>query len=392
MSTTWQFYLKQPTDTIRNSTAGEFFSTEAVGDVTEALVREGIQNTLDARRKKADGSREPAHARIFLSEMGAALPASRAQHWFSTLWPHVLAPGNELRNQPALADPCPYLVFEDFGTTGLTGDPEAHDQFGEDKNRFLRFFRGEGISGSGDDKIIGSWGVGKTVFPRASRISSFFGLTVREDDRKHLLLGRSILKYHRVNERSYKPDGYFGQSRWDGFMLACADPGVLDEFRRDFHIKRQAESGLSIVVPWYEINGDDGMTRDKAIEAVLRGFFYPILMGHLAVTGATPSEEITLDASSIMRKVESMAESLRVELLPMLQLAEWAQTRVDSEFQSLVPPAPDESQKWSPELVPESVVGHIRQSPARCPARSEDFEADLAQIVECWIVIGCLSG
>ena len=47
MSLGWQFYAQQTTDPIRNPIAGEFFSTEAVGNVAEALVREGIQNTLE---------------------------------------------------------------------------------------------------------------------------------------------------------------------------------------------------------------------------------------------------------------------------------------------------------------------------------------------------------
>jgi hypothetical protein len=366
MSVSWKFYPKQPTDTIRNSTAGEFFSNEAVGHVTEALVREGIQNTLDARRKRPDGSKERAQVRIYLSESTAALPAPRAKHWFGTLWPHVMASGNGLRNQPSLTEPCPFLVFEDFGTTGLNGNEEDHDQLEDVTNHFLRFFRGEGLSGSEDDKTIGSWGVGKTVFPRASRISSFLGLTVRSDDDRKLLLGRSILKYHRVNDRSYKSDGYFGHSREDdGFMLPTGDPNVLADFRTDFRIRRQAEPGLSIVVPWYELDDDDGISRQKVMAAVLRGFFYPILMGHLAVTVATPHSEATLDADSIIREVEAIDGTLAVEMLPLLKLTEWAQTLLDSEFQTLQPPAAEESQKWSPDLVPEAVVRHIRESLTR---------------------------
>ena len=93
-------------------------------------------------------------------------------------------------------------------------------------------------------------------------------------------------------------------------MLPTGDLATLAEFRSDFRIKRQGESGLSIVVPWYEVNGDDGMTRDKAIGAVLHGFFYPILMGHLSVTIATSGEEIAIDANSIVRTVESIGGSL----------------------------------------------------------------------------------
>ena len=364
MSTEWQFYLQQPTDPIHNPISGEYFSTEAVGNVTAALIREGIQNTLDARKKKADGSWHPASVRVFLSDTAGALPANRAKSWFGTLWPHVMAPGNGLRNQPPTDEPCPFLVFEDFGTIGLTGNPEEHEVVDGVANHFLNFFRAEGHSDKGEQDR-GSWGVGKTVYPRASRICSYMGLTVRSEDNKQLLLGRSILKYHRINGKSYKSDGYFGVRRQDDFMLPTDNPAILAEFRSDFKIKRQGESGLSIVVPWYEINGDDGMTRDRVIEAVLRGFFYPILMGHLSVTIATPGGEIALDADNIIRKMESIGGSLAIELLPVIKLAESAQTRTPAEFRSLVAPPADRAQKWSADLVPPDLVKHIRQSLAQ---------------------------
>jgi len=364
MSALWQFYLQKPTDPIHNPISGEFFSTEAVGDVTEALIREGIQNTLDARQKKTDGARKPAHARIFLSDSAGALPAHRARRWFGTLWPHVMAPGNGLRNQPAAEESCPFLVFEDFGTIGLTGNPEEHQVVDNVENHFLNFFRAEGHSDKGE-KDRGSWGVGKTVFPRASRISSYIGFTVRCDDNKQLVLGRSILKYHRNNGKSYKSDGYFGIQRADGLMLPTADAATLAEFRSDFSIKRRGESGLSIVVPWYEINGDDCITRDKVIESVLRGFFYPMLMGHLSVTVATPREEIRLHANSMVSTVESIGGSLALKLVPLINLAAWAQNRPLAEFHSLIAPQPQRAQTWSADLVPPDVVNHIRQALAQ---------------------------
>jgi hypothetical protein len=361
MAERWRFFLQEPTDRIHNPISAEFFSTEAVGDVTEALIREGIQNTLDARRKRPDPSREQANVRIFLSETAGARPGARVRQWFTGLWRHVLAPGNGLRDQPGPDEPCPFLVFEDFGTIGLTGDPEEYRIVDNVQNHFLNFFRAEGHSDKGETDR-GSWGVGKTVFPRASRISSFFGLTVRSDDGRRLLLGQSVLKYHRVNGDSFKADGYFGLGRDDGLVLPCDDVETLNEFCSDFSIKRRDEPGLSLVVPWYYMEGDDGVTREKVVVAVLRGFFYPILMGDLSVTVATAAGEIILDQNSIMTQVRRIGGTLADDLLPRLELAEWAQTRTPDEFQTLTEPASDRRQKWSADLVPVSVVEHIRQS------------------------------
>ena len=262
MSPKWQYYKQQATDPVRNPIAAEFFSTEAVGDVAQALVREGVQNTLDARLRQGNGSRVQARVRIYVSGPTGALPEARVRHWFDGIWPHTGAPGNGLRDQPEGPEPCPFLVFEDFGTFGLTGDPEAHVVTAGTANHFLNFFRAEGHSDkSGEDR--GSWGVGKTVFPRASRMSSFLGLTVRSDDRRQLLFGRSILKYHSVGGTAYKSDGYFGRPRDDGFMLPIEEAGEIDRFRKDFHLKRRDESGLSVVVPWYEVNNEDGITGEK---------------------------------------------------------------------------------------------------------------------------------
>jgi hypothetical protein len=274
-----------------------------------------------------------------------------------------MAPGNGLRNQPERDEPCQFLVFEDFGTIGLIGDPEEHRVVDGVTNHFLNFFRAEGHSDKGGEDR-GSWGVGKTVFPRASRIGSFFGLTVRSDDNSRLLLGRSILKYHSVGNTSYKSDGYFGVSRKDQFILPTDDPKLIDRFCTDFRIARQDESGLAIVVPWCE-NGGDGVTREKVLAAVLRGFFYPILMGHLRVTIATPANEITLDSESLLQTIPTTGDELSRDLLPLAQLAEWAQTRTSGEFLALVPPAPDVKQKWSDDLVPLEAISQIRQSLAQ---------------------------
>ena len=62
---------------------------------------------------------------------------------------------------------------------------------------------------------LGRWGLGKTVFQAASRINSFFGLTVRATDSRRLLLGQSVLKVHNLDGARFYPYGYFGRFEAD---------------------------------------------------------------------------------------------------------------------------------------------------------------------------------
>jgi hypothetical protein len=67
----WYFRPLEVGETTRKPIQGEFFSTEAIRNFTEALVREGIQNSLDA------GTESPIRVRLFLASGNNAAPASR---------------------------------------------------------------------------------------------------------------------------------------------------------------------------------------------------------------------------------------------------------------------------------------------------------------------------
>ncbi len=140
----WSFRKQNPGEITRDPIIGEFFSTEAIENPAEALVREGIQNALDARRG------EEVRVRIFLGTESHALKSAQTSLWFNGIWDHLHTKGNGLREVPASSDLCSYLVFEDFGTTGLQGD--IHQPFDEpgNKNSFFYFFRAEGRSAKGE--------------------------------------------------------------------------------------------------------------------------------------------------------------------------------------------------------------------------------------------------
>src|SRR3989344_782054 len=243
----WYFDTYRPQDKRRDPIQGEFFSSETISDPGRALVREGIQNSLDA----AIGN-DSVLVRIYVSGKENARQSRDVGEFFAGGWGHFRAePENGLREVPKDNEPCEFLVFEDFSTKGLTGNISEVPRGKDHKNAFAHFFRADGISDKGEGDR-GSWGVGKTVFQRSSRLNTMFGFTVRHDDHRALLMGMSELKGHSLEKKDYMPDGWFGSHREDGVVMPLEDAAPLDRFRKCFSLERRSESGLSVVVPWLD--------------------------------------------------------------------------------------------------------------------------------------------
>jgi hypothetical protein len=345
----WYYQEHRPGDTTREPIQGEFFATEAITNSAEALVREGIQNSLDARRNG-----QTVRVRIRLSGPDEFVSAEDLAPLLKEGWPHLRAPRNGLRELPLLDSPCPYLTFEDFGTTGLEGDPGQWHKVAGQKNGFFAFFRAEGYSDKGEmDR--GRWGVGKTVFPRASRISTFWGLTVRMSDRKGLLMGRAILKSHELGDHRFVPDGYFGVRQENGLTLPVTREEVLKPFCDTFQLERSTKPGLSIVVPWYDT---DGITPEALLEAVVRGYFVPILTGDLSVVIIDPdgtSHELT--GNRLLPAVREIGGQLAADMVPLIELAAWGREAVgQSRFTTLNRPPETGRLRWDKVLMP---AGHL---------------------------------
>jgi hypothetical protein len=326
----------------------EFFSTEAISGLAEALVRESVQNSLDAGL-----SGQIVKVRFWLSGTENALPAKAAALYFAGLEEHLKAEHSGLQSVPKLDSDVPFVAIEDFNTRGLCGDPEQDKDESGIKNDFYYFWRNVGRSGK-QEKDRGRWGVGKNVFPASSNINTFFGLTIREGDSAGLLMGQSVLKVHNLDGNRIYPYGFFAGVGKDEFPKPFADEEDVKAFTEAFGLSRANETGLSIVIPF----SDADITAENIISAVLRQYFHPVTSGVLEVVVEKNSTQTTITQDSIATVVASQPSSLREELEPVIALASWAVSAPSVTM--LNKPAERAAPKWNKESVSESALAQLR--------------------------------
>ena len=300
--------------------------------------------------------------RFTISGPKGTVPAERAAPYLTGLQPHFeavvraesasLERGSERRREleerrGLVRGALPFLVVEDFGTTGLQGDIAANDIQAKG-NDFWGFFRSIGISPK-DEDAGGSWGLGKWVFPDASKLNAFLGVTRRADERRFLLMGQTMLKLHELGSRKYPPVGFFAAGSkaedkdWlpmpvESAGLRPADgrsgEGAVSCFVHaaisDFGLRPDGDPGTSVVIPhpMDELTDPANLAR-----AAIRQYFHPIVAGDLVVEIASPGEPLCrIDAETIIGEAlrtddgagddpEQRAEAL----IRVIELAKWGQ-------------------------------------------------------------------
>jgi len=338
---------------MRDSANDAFFTAESLDNLSEALIREGIQNSLDAARRDDANQREVCVRIHFVT---SAPPETRTA--ISALFEPVREHFEKGLNNGSFADlfgdGAGYLVFEDFGTKGLNGDVSECSVDCAEKNPFFSFFWAEGRSAKSGANL-GRWGIGKQVFPTASRLHSMFGLSVRSDVPAKVLMGSAVVRTHTVGGRDYQPDAWFGCRANDvEQVMPVVDPGFIHSFERMFGLKRQNQPGLSVVVPCV----DDRVNGDDLRRSVVRNFFWPILLGELVVELDGQDGNWRIDAETL--------PSHRALLPPpeaaVVEFASWASIAKPAEIVSLSEDAaarPDWRQFGSA-LLPEPKLAEIR--------------------------------
>ncbi|MCF5873826.1 hypothetical protein [Aeromonas veronii] len=276
----WRFLENPKGAKARDPMQDEFFQDQSIDGIGHALIRETIQNSLDARE-----SAHGAPVKVVIS-LGS-LTADRANFWFpAEIKNHYAAKEIKLSNLPNWGmEECTYLTIEDFGTKGLEGKVDSETP--QEGGNFYHFFRAEGLSNKKEGER-GSWGVGKIVIPRASRVRSFFAMTQRASDKGMHLIGQTILRHHELDGKRYTPDGWFSKDK-NGLQVPFTSDFVTNQLMKDFRLSRNNELGLSVVIPWIY---KEYLTLEILSTVIAKEYFIPILAGDLVVELKDHSSDI----------------------------------------------------------------------------------------------------
>ncbi len=339
----------------------EFFTTESTGSLTASLVRETIQNSLDARANK--------QKEVLVRFSFVTVQPRDYAPYLQGLRPHLQKTLTD-RDLPTFTEPMRFLVVEDFRTKGLTGDPRVRDDDAARENHFYYFWRNVGRSGKSGDKR-GRWGLGKSVFYAISGINTFFGIT-HPIDRKDilLLLGQAVLKSHRLNPggawlTSY---GYYGmfEDKSPHFALPIADPRQARHFCAVFNLLRwrpqkELESGLSVVVP----QPRDDIDRLGIIRAVIDQYFYPILNGTLYVrVEAEGGQPVVLKKDEIATQlggIPGLSDADRSRYERLFDFTRWALQLAPEDYISLRPGPLNRAPTWDDDYLDDEPMAAAAQ-------------------------------
>jgi hypothetical protein len=360
--TEWKFMPYFQGEIKTNPTQSEFFTTTEVGNIATALIREGIQNSLDESIYKGLNEKKPIKINIFYSGSKYALQPIEYKKYLNGLIEHLKAEKSGIRNVVDFNSvPMKYLVFEDFKTNGLVGDPnECKDEDVENKKKkhnFYHFWRNIGITGKPEDKL-GRWGIGKTVFPVSSRINSFWGITVQKDIFKPILFGQSILKSHNLKNNpkpfGYRPYGFYAKYQsGNDFPFALEDDSIIDDFKKTFRVSRKNnEPGLSLVIPFVR----DEINASSIVTSVILQYYVALIKNELTVTIVNEDENIEINTTTLNDVIDKFWEEQNEELpnkstvFALLEFITWCTQLEISEFINLKEQPISNQPKWSEKL------------------------------------------
>lgn len=256
MTHIWEFLEragKMPltTNVFNNALQSSGFSPE------ERLVREAIQNSVDAHRPDAE---RPVTVRFERKLLSGAEKSSlisvlnlnkepkRRLKLFS------LPEGNALASVEDSNDPLPVMIISDYQTHGLPGRWDDY----ADGDHFGRLVVNLGVDDKAEGSEIsgGSYGFGKTVYGKASRIGivafySVFQPSDRTEGAHARFMATGLFKVHEYKGTKYTGFAFFGAPAEDdkGVAIPVTDEDAHQLAEKCGLIRRSLEEhGTTILI------------------------------------------------------------------------------------------------------------------------------------------------
>ena len=322
----WKFKEQAPDAPSADFNIYEHFNDNEV----DALVREVLQNSIDAKRE--DEKRVSVNFTF-----GTASDTFRDENFGNGLPQHLSMTNaldyddkDEFEKLRHVFDDdkwitsLDYLLIEDYGTYGLAGDhtrmmkkelkPGTTTETKASINNRFRMFHWDWGGHKGEDTTFGgSWGYGKAALTLCSKIKTILTLSTRNkvpnDDstREQSLFGHCIISPHFNETKNFYYFGHYClENESDTLPHSSIVNGkeVLEKFRNEIGSKRtdtKEHLGLSVVIPWPK----QEFTTGSIIRSVIRNFSFALQKDLLEVTVSNPSKSITLDKSTNLKLIQN---------------------------------------------------------------------------------------
>lgn len=295
--TYWQFEKLGPNDNSGTSTVEDNFANEERTSV-EILVRETLQNPLDARHRD-----DVVEVRYNLISVNRGT-SEFAQSLFSDVCRKHLFAG-KLTTSESLPETVEFLIVEDFGTSGLEGSFTDSSVDGSSENWNAFWFR-EG-QGAKPTKSNGGAGQGKITLYTTSAIRTVLALTRRVSDAKELLLGccrfRQNYKLTDNSKDRWSKEGRWSSTETAGALAIPIQGAVfLENLKEELQLKRGSRPGTTFIVPMPK-----EITLAAIQNAVVNEFYFPIRRGRLKVEVG----DVVIDTESISKVAAELGNAGR---------------------------------------------------------------------------------
>ena len=290
--------------------------THFMGQREESIIRESVQNSLDAQRNAGS----PVQVALSLEKVatslfdgsglaGAIRAAADSTHYDDDAYRKQFERGYRLLRRVGVGS-VDCLRIIDSNTTGADDEPRPNKA----PSKWEALTKGTGSNAKDQRDSAGSFGLGKFAAFAATDFRTVLYSVAYEShgDLRRRFQGKSILVSHKVRGKEFRKTGYLG----DANFMPVTDTDVSRPFRL-------AEPGTALYILGYK--RPEGWQK-TSIRTAIKHFFHAIVRGKL---------EMTVDGKRVDAKtVAELTKSLKVgaktsDFVNVSQLAPVAETEID---------------------------------------------------------------